>query len=57
MVEIKRCSFCGDEIEPGTGKMLVMRSGTIYYFCSSKCEKNFALKRIPRKLKWIAKKK
>ncbi len=47
------CSFCGKEIEPGTGKMYVLRNGTVYYFCSSKCQKNMIeLHRIPRKVKW-----
>ncbi|PXF60574.1 MAG: 50S ribosomal protein L24e [Candidatus Methanogaster sp.] len=49
------CSFCGNPIEPGTGKMFVKRDGTVYYFCKSKCQNNFKLKRVPRKVKWIAK--
>ncbi len=52
-MEKRVCSFCGYEIEPGTGKMYVKRDGKIYYFCSRKCEKNMLeLKRNPRKLKW-----
>ncbi|RLG22115.1 50S ribosomal protein L24e [Methanosarcinales archaeon] len=51
-MENKTCSFCGRKIEPGTGKMFVKRDGTIYFYCSSKCEKNHALKRIPRKVRW-----
>ncbi len=35
-----KCSFCGEQIEPGTGKMFVTRAGKVYYFCSSKCEKS-----------------
>lgn len=35
-----KCTFCGDQIEPGTGKMYVKKDGKIFYFCSSKCEKN-----------------
>ena len=47
------CSFCGDDIEPGTGKMFVKKDGTIFYFCSSKCEKNqLRLGRVPRRVKW-----
>ncbi len=47
------CSFCGREIEPGTGKMYVLKDGTVYYFCSSKCQKNMLkLHRIPRKVRW-----
>lgn len=52
-MEKRTCSFCGYEIEPGTGKILVLRDGRILYFCSGKCEKNMLkLKRNPRKLKW-----
>ena len=52
-MEAKICSFCGKEIEIGTGKMFVKRDGKIFYFCSRKCEKNMLeLKRNPRKLKW-----
>ncbi len=52
-MEMRICSFCGYEIEPGTGKMYVRRDGRILYFCSGKCEKNMLkLKRNPRKLKW-----
>ena len=32
------CSFCGKEITPGTGKMYVKKDGTIFNFCSSKCQ-------------------
>ncbi|MDH7509134.1 MAG: 50S ribosomal protein L24e [Methanomassiliicoccales archaeon] len=53
MVERKVCSFCGDEIEPGTGRMFIKRDGTIYMFCTSKCYKNMIyLGRVPRKTEW-----
>lgn len=52
-----KCSFCKNNIEQGTGKMFVKNTGEIFYFCSSKCEKNSNLGRIPRKVKWIKKKK
>lgn len=52
MVEMKKCSFCGGRIEPGTGKMYVRKDGTILMFCSSKCEKNARLGRIPRRTEW-----
>ncbi|RLG38778.1 MAG: 50S ribosomal protein L24e [Candidatus Alkanophagales archaeon] len=51
-----RCSFCKREIEPGTGKMFVRNDGTVFYFCSSKCEKNqIKLRRKARKVKWARK--
>ena len=53
MVERKICTFCGNEIEPGTGKMYVKKDGTILNFCSMKCQKNqLKLKRIPRRVRW-----
>ncbi|MHC1570481.1 MAG: 50S ribosomal protein L24e [Methermicoccaceae archaeon] len=48
------CSFCGKEIEAGTGKMFVKKDGTVLFYCSSKCEKNHALKRIPRHVRWTS---
>src|SRR3989344_3408496 len=35
-----KCTFCGNELTKGTGKMFVHTSGKIDFFCSSKCEKN-----------------
>jgi large subunit ribosomal protein L24e len=54
-METKKCSFCGNPIEPGTGKMFVKSDGTIYSFCSSKCEKNMRLGRTPRRTEWATK--
>ena len=48
-----KCSFCGNNIAKGTGKMFVYADGKILNFCSSKCEKNLLkLNRKPRKFKW-----
>ena len=52
MVERKNCSLCGEAIEPGTGKLFVRKDGSIFYFCSSKCENNFRLGRAPRRVLW-----
>ncbi len=53
MPVVRKCSFCGSKIEPGTGKMYVLKSGKVLYFCSSKCQKNMIeLGRIPRKVRW-----
>ncbi|ODS42372.1 MAG: hypothetical protein MSIBF_03345 [Candidatus Altiarchaeales archaeon IMC4] len=47
------CSFCGIEIERGTGKVYITKRGTAVNFCSRKCTKNMLkLKRKPRKVKW-----
>ncbi|GBE17744.1 MAG TPA: 50S ribosomal protein L24e [Nitrospirae bacterium] len=54
----KKCSFCGAKLAQGTGKMLVKKDGSTLFFCSGRCEKNvIKLKRTPRKVKWISKKK
>ncbi len=48
-----KCSFCGHQIEQGTGKLLVKINGNLMYYCSNKCEKNNnKLKRVPRDIKW-----
>jgi len=48
-----KCSFCGKQIKPGTGKMYIKSDGKIFHFCSNKCEKHtFKLKRKPLKTKW-----
>ncbi|NYZ79868.1 50S ribosomal protein L24e [Candidatus Micrarchaeota archaeon] len=53
-----KCSFCGLEINKGTGKIYSLKDGDRFYFCSGKCEKNqLKLKRKPRKLKWVVKHK
>ncbi len=47
------CSFCGDAVVKGTGKIFVFNTGKILNFCSNKCEKNMLkLKRSAHKLKW-----
>ena len=54
MVEQHVCTFCGAQLEPGTGKMLIKKDGTIFYFCSTKCENNQKLGRVPRRVEWTA---
>ncbi|MBP7120256.1 MAG: 50S ribosomal protein L24e [Methanolinea sp.] len=52
MVEQRNCSFCGNAIEPGTGKMFVKKDGTVFYFCSTKCQNNYRLGRASRRVPW-----
>jgi large subunit ribosomal protein L24e len=53
---MRTCSFCGEEMQEGTGKMFVKKDGAVFFFCSSKCEKNrIKLNRVPRKVKWVKK--
>jgi large subunit ribosomal protein L24e len=55
MVERRVCTFCGNEIEPGTGRMYVKKDGVTYQFCTSKCFKNMIeLKRVPRRTTWTS---
>ena len=56
MAETKKCSFCGAEIEPGTGSMYVKKDGTVHNLCTRKCYKNMVqLKRVPRTTAWTEK--
>jgi large subunit ribosomal protein L24e len=48
-----KCSICRSNIPKGSGKMFVRNDGRIFYFCSSKCQRNFKLGREPKKLKWV----
>ena len=52
-----RCTYCKTEIRPGRGITFVEVSGKIHHFCSSKCKFNKNMKRDPKKVKWITKKK
>ena len=48
-----KCSFCGEIIKPGTGKMYIKKDAKILHFCKMKCEKNMLkLKRKPYNVKW-----
>ena len=52
---MRTCSFCGEEIEDGTGKMYVKK--TVQYTISAvvNVKKEIKLKRLPRKVKWVKK--
>ncbi len=54
MVRIYNCNFCGKEIEPGTGTMMVTRD-SVLRFDSRKCRRSHEMKRDARKLKWTTK--
>ncbi|MEM5777049.1 MAG: 50S ribosomal protein L24e [Candidatus Aenigmatarchaeota archaeon] len=47
-----KCSFCNKKLLQGTGKMFVLNSNVIKYFCSRKCEKSWHMGRDSNKLKW-----
>jgi len=50
-----KCSFCGTDIEKGTGVVFVKRDGSLLYFCSNKCQKYMAMGKKSEKLKWTKK--
>ena len=49
---MSKCSFCGNVLERGTGKMFILKSNAIKFFCSRKCEKYWNMGRNPKKMKW-----
>jgi large subunit ribosomal protein L24e len=51
-MQTRACDFCGTDIEPGTGTMFVFVDGQVDHYCSSKCEKNADLGRVPRDVEW-----
>ncbi len=52
-----KCSYCNEEIEKGTGKIIIDKLGKVMNICSSKCQKNLKLGRKARTLNWIRKEK
>jgi len=50
-----KCSYCKNMYDIHKGLTFVLKDGTVKQFCSSKCKKNFDLKR--RKIRWVTKKK
>ncbi|MEK6941192.1 MAG: 50S ribosomal protein L24e [Nanoarchaeota archaeon] len=48
-----KCTFCGETLTTGTGKMYVKKDGKVLYFDKSKCQKNMLnLNRKPREVRW-----
>lgn len=47
------CSFCKKNYEFPRGLTLFTIDGKTVYFCSSKCKRNLALKRDPKKTNWV----
>jgi large subunit ribosomal protein L24e len=50
-----RCVFCNKLQQPGQGIIFVYSDGRVVYFCSSKCRRNYRMKRDPKKIKWAQK--
>jgi len=52
MLKVEVCAFSGLKIYPGHGKRVTRADGKTQIFLNSKCERNHALKRNPRKINW-----
>ncbi|RLJ05966.1 MAG: 50S ribosomal protein L24e [Candidatus Aenigmatarchaeota archaeon] len=50
-----KCSFCGKSLPEGRGKMFVKNDGKIFYFCNSKCQRNWNMGRTGKHTKWTQK--
>jgi len=49
------CSYCKKHYKEPIGLTVFTFEGKTIHFCSSKCRRNLALKRDPRKVNWIRK--
>jgi ribosomal protein L24E len=49
----QKCSFCGQAIATGTGKLFIRKDAKMIWLCGNKCEKNMnKLSRKARETGW-----
>ena len=51
------CSFCKQPYKEPRGLTIFTFDGRAVYYCSSKCRRNAALKRDPKKTNWVRRRK
>jgi ribosomal protein L24E len=51
------CSFCRQNYKEPRGLTIFTFDGRAVYYCSSKCRRNAALKRDPKKTNWVRRRK
>ena len=51
------CSFCKKHYDIPKGMTIFQLDGSVKHFCSSKCRRNLALKRDPKKVNWVKREK
>ena len=55
MAVLQKCTFCGDTIAQGTGKLFIRKDAKMIWLCGNKCEKNMnKLGRKSRETPWTA---
>jgi len=51
------CSFCKKHYDEPRGLTIFTFDGRAINYCSSKCRRNMALKRDPKKVNWVKREK
>jgi large subunit ribosomal protein L24e len=51
------CSFCKNHYKEPRGLTVFTLDGKTIHLCSSKCRRNLALRRDPRKVNWVKREK
>lgn len=49
------CTFCGKQLETGTGFKVFKKDGSALTYCSRKCQRYVAMGRKPARYKWAKK--